>query len=268
MLKRLSIFLTIAFLFLSCGNRGEGDKNTSKSDEDKVAKELLQGIWLNEETELPLMRVEGDTLYYVDSQNAPVYFKVVKDTLYTFGGRTSKYPIDRQSEYEFWFHSLSDASIKLFKSENPDDSLSFGARTVEIIPIYTEVTSKDSIISYDNRSFRGYVYINPSQMKVYKTSYTADGLSMDNVYYDNVIHICVYEGKKCHYAKDIYKNEFAELLDDEFLEHAILSDMDFVGVDSTGFHYIANLCIPESSVCNLIELTITKEGSLQSKVLK
>ena len=27
------------------------------------AKELLQGIWLDDETESPLMRIEGDTIY-------------------------------------------------------------------------------------------------------------------------------------------------------------------------------------------------------------
>lgn len=33
-------------------------------------------------------------------------------------------------------------------------------------------------------------------MRVIKTTYSEDGISMDNVYYDNVMHICVYEGKR------------------------------------------------------------------------
>ena len=32
--------------------------------------------------------------------------------------------------------------------------------------------------------------------------------SMDNVYYDNVMHICVYEGKKSLFASDITKQMF------------------------------------------------------------
>ena len=42
-----------------------GNKNSYFSEEEKEdsnAKEMLQGIWLNDETESPLMRVEGDTM--------------------------------------------------------------------------------------------------------------------------------------------------------------------------------------------------------------
>ena len=40
-------------------------------------------------------------------------------------------------------------------------------------------------------------------MRVIKTTYSEDGISMDNVYYDNVMHICVYEGKKSLFASDV-----------------------------------------------------------------
>ena len=42
------------------------------------AKELLQGIWLDDETESPLMRVEGDTIYYADAQSTPIAFKIMR----------------------------------------------------------------------------------------------------------------------------------------------------------------------------------------------
>lgn len=53
--------------------------------------------------------------------------------------------------------------------------------------------------------YHGYVYINPSKMKVIRTSYSEDGIGVDNVYYDNVIHICVYKGKEMLYGEDITK---------------------------------------------------------------
>ena len=65
-----------------------------------------------------------------------------------------------------------------------------------VIPTYTEVTKRDSVVTYNGTRYRAYVYINPSKMRVIKTTYSEDGISMDNVYYDNVMHICVYEGKK------------------------------------------------------------------------
>ena len=79
------VVLSLMVLFsASCG----GNKNPNfleLEEEDIAAKELLQGIWLDDETESPLMRVEGDTIYYADSQSAPITFKVMRDTLYTYG---------------------------------------------------------------------------------------------------------------------------------------------------------------------------------------
>ena len=59
-----------------------------------------------------------------------------------------------------------------------------------------------------------------------------EGLSVDNVYYDNIIHICVYEGKRSLFAKDITRQMFKHVIPDDFLKWAILSDMDFMGVDA------------------------------------
>ena len=76
------VVLSLMVIFsVSCG----GNKNPNfleLEEEDIAAKELLQGIWLDDETESPLMRVEGDTIYYADSQSAPITFKVIRDTLY------------------------------------------------------------------------------------------------------------------------------------------------------------------------------------------
>jgi len=215
-----------------------------------------------------LMRIIGDTIYYSDAQSAPVYFKILKDTLYTYGKDVTHYQIDKQSEYSFWFHSLADNIIKLHKSEDPNDTLAFSFKSVEIIPTYTEVTKKDSVVMFDGVRYRAYVYINPSQMKVVKTTYSEDGISMDNIYYDNVMHICVYEGKKSLYAKDITKQMFVDVIPTDFLQQAILSDMNFTGIDRKGYHYQALVCIPESPVCNLVNLTISFDGKLNITAAK
>ena len=68
----------VVVLVSSCSST----KNGENSDrEDLTAKELLQGVWLDDETDMPLMRISGDTIYYADLQNAPVYFKVLLDKL-------------------------------------------------------------------------------------------------------------------------------------------------------------------------------------------
>ena len=111
-MKKLVIELCCVIVLAACGN----GKEQNTVEEDSTAKALLQGVWIDDETELPLMHIEGDTIYYADPQNIPVSFKIIRDTIYVYGSNTVTYKIDRQTEYSFWFHSLADEIVKLHKS--------------------------------------------------------------------------------------------------------------------------------------------------------
>ena len=87
MMKYVVISLIVFFSAACSGNKNLYFSEQGK--EDANAKELLQGIWLDDETESPLMRVEGDTIYYADVQSAPIAFKIIRDTLYTYGNDTT-----------------------------------------------------------------------------------------------------------------------------------------------------------------------------------
>ena len=121
----------LAAALTACGGKSQTEVEVK---EDLTAKQLLQGIWLDDDTELPLLRVEGDSIYYADPQNMHAAFRVVHDSIYVIGNTTAAYKIDRQTEYSFWFHSLDDEIVKLHKSENVEDALAFAAREVEVIP--------------------------------------------------------------------------------------------------------------------------------------
>lgn len=261
-IKESAILIVLIVSLASCGNRQGGE---ASAKEDLTAKQLLQGIWVDDETDMPLMRIEGDTMYYTNPQSAPVSFKVVRDTIYVYSNEPVAYKIDRQTEYSFWFHLPADEVIRLHKSENEEDSLAFANREVEVISTTPEVIKKDSVVTYKDTRYRGYVYINPSRMKVFKTSYSENGIGVDNVYYDNVIHICVYEGKKMLYGQDITKKMFADIFPAEVLNQTILADMDFMGVDGKGYHYQATLGIPESSVYNLVNMVIGFDNKMNIK---
>ena len=79
---------------------------------------------------------------------------------------------------------------------------------------------------YKGTRYRGYVYINPSKMKVIKTVYSDEGIGVDNVYYDNVIHICVYEGRNLLYGKDITKK--VQILQEKATDKRGISFIDIV----------------------------------------
>lgn len=258
-------YLAVLFLalFSACG---VPQREASVREEDKRAKTLLQGIWLDDNTETALLKIEGDTIYYADATSVPVAFKVIGDTLMTYGARPAGYKIEKQGEYVFWFYSAAGDVIRLHKAENAIDSMAFVHR--KEVPVYREVTKKDSVVIYNNTRYRGYVYINPSKIKVMRSGISEEGLGIDNQYFDNIIHICVYEGKKSLFAKDITKQMFKGIIPDDFLKWAILSDMDFGGVDAQGYHYQATVCIPDGASCYLVNMTISTDGELHYELAR
>lgn len=263
-MKKNVIRVLMALSLVACDNT----KETAFADlnqENTYAKELLQGIWLDEESESPLMRVEKDTIYYADPQTAPIAFKIFRDTLFTYGNDTTCYKIDVQTESSFCFHSITDNVVRLRKSEDGNDSLYFARREM-VIPTYTEVTKRDSVLMFNGNRYRAYVYINPSRMRVIKTSYSENGISMDNVYYDNVMHICVYEGRKSLFASDITKKLFTEVVPEDFLSQTILSDMRFMKVNRKGFHYQVILAVPETSIYCIADILVSFDGKLTVSV--
>ena len=177
MYKRFSIIM-LAVALSSCGTP---QQKASALEENKEAKSLLEGIWLDDNTETALLRVKGDTLFYADAATAPVAFKIIGESLITYGARTNGYKIEKQGEHIFWFHSAVGDVIRLHKSDTENDSLAF-IHTREI-PVYNEVIKKDSVVTYDNVRYRGYVYINPSKIKVMRPGVSEEGLGVDNVYY-------------------------------------------------------------------------------------
>jgi|WetSurMetagenome_2_1015567.scaffolds.fasta_scaffold51415_2 hypothetical protein len=262
---KLNIFYIFIFLAF-CTACHETKKINNGRKESLQAKRMLAGVWLDDDTDEPYFQVKGDTIYYPDVHDAPVYFKVIRDTLYTFGKKIAKYKIDRQTNDEFWFHSFSDNIVKIYKSDDPEDSLAFHQHRTEVIPTYNHVVKRDSVIFYKGDRYHAYVYINPSNIKVKKTSYNEDGFSVDNEYYDNIMHICVYQGKHMVYGSDLNKMVFSKLMPVDFLKSAIFSDMQFIGVSSKGFLYQASVCIPEGSECNIVNVYIDFKGHLTMKL--
>lgn len=218
----------------------------------------LQGVWLDDNTESPVFKIKGDSIYYASQINAPLKYDLKNDTLTIYGVETVHYPLERCQEQALQFRTPVGDMVSLHKSDN--DS-AFVALSVTG-PEKKEVISKDLAVMYQGKRYRGYVYINPTSIKVIRPSLTEEGLTMDNVYYDNVIHICVYQGKQRLYAKDITRQMFSSVVPDDYLKMSILSDMDFIGVDAEGYHYLATLCIPDGASCYNVELTIDRDDQL------
>lgn len=242
----------------ACG--GKQSAATEEVKEDLVAKAMLQGIWLDEETDEPLMWIKGDTILYADDGTKPLYFRIVKDSLFSYGQDTVAYRIDRQTEHVFWFHWMSDKMIKVYKSAEGSDSLYFQKQEAPI-PIYTEVVKRDTVVVYEGVRYHSYEYVNPSTYKVTHTTYSEEGIAMEHVYFDNIMHVRLYEGKKQLFGSDISKQMFAEVLTKEQLDKTIFADLKLYKVDRNGFHYQALFSIPESSIYLRAYLQVAFDGT-------
>ena len=247
-------------IILSCtGKQAQG----IAKNENHEMKAMLQGTWLDDNMESPMLHVKGDSIHYMNPASNPVAFQIIGDSLITYGTEKTSYHIKRQNEYTLWIQSEMGSLIRLNKSDDSINTVDFSLHAEEKAMPSTEVIQKDRIVFYKDTRYRGYVYINPSQIKVTRPTYSDEGFKIDNVYYDNVIHICVYDGKNKLFGKNIYKKDFEGVVPEEFLKWAILSDMDFIGVDENGYQYLATVRIPDEISSYLINLSISKEGTIQ-----
>lgn len=258
------ITLTItAGILNSCQHK---ENKIVESVEDTKAKYMLQGVWIDSDTQEVNFRAKGDTIYYADSLSQPAYFKIVGDSL-IMGENRQRYEIVKQTEYIFWFKNSNSDLVKLQKSDNPDDTRIFENQKPKVLT-YTEVVKRDTVVTYESQRYHCYVAINPTRYKVHRSTFNDDGIEVDNVYYDNIIHISVYKGSECLYSRDVRKSLFDGKVPAQFLSQAILSNAEFHKVDSKGFHFDTTVCIPDGASCYMFDVTVGFTGKLQIRLIE
>lgn len=253
----------VCVLMVSCRQSAKSPDATPA--EDKEAKGLLQGIWVDEESESVAFKVEGDSVFYPDDTSMPTSFKIVGDTL-IMGNPPSRYPIQKQTANSFWFTNQAGDVIRLAKSTDPNTALAFVHEKLKVISL-TEVLKKDTVVMYGGERYHCYIAINPTKYKVIRKTYNDDGVEVDNVYYDQIIHVSVYHGAEQLYSRDFKKSMFAHLVPERFLSQAVLSNIDYSSVGSDGFHFDATLCIPDAASCYLLDAVISFDGEMRMEVI-
>lgn len=256
----------LAACFLLTGCRKKSSEIQLSNKENKEAKAMLQGIWVDEESEDVTFKMKGDTVYYPDTTSVPVYFCIMNDTLNLRGNTLVKYPIVKQAAHVFWFKNQNGDIVKLRRSDDPNDALLFVHKQAKVLTL-NHVVKKDTVIVHGGERYHCYVYVNPTRYKVIKTTYNDDGVEVDNVYYDNIIHVSVFHGAEQLYSRDFNKRMFGRLIPSRFLSQAILSDMDFDNVDNQGFHFDATICIPDGASCYMVGAIINFKGEMSMELL-
>ena len=270
-MRRPSIIFTMlstvfVVLLVACSSKEQPSNRRAVESESREAKNLLQGIWLDDETGEVSFRALGDSIFYPDSINQPTFFKIVHDSL-VLSSVGARYPIVKQSEHVFWFKNQNGDELHLVKSDDPVHVFAFVHDRPRVLT-YTEVVKTDSVVFYDGERYHWYLAINPTKYKVHTTSYNNDGVEVDNVYYDNIMHISLFHGGQQVFSSDIKKQMYSRDIPQQFLSSAVLSNMEYSGVDSRGFRFVATICIPGGASCYRAENVISFQGKLTTKLIE
>lgn len=243
-----------------------GRQADSQSEEDREAKALMQGVWVDAETEDLTFRVAGDTIFYADSTSMPAYFKIVGDSLVLSSGTT--YAIEQHTAHIFSFRNQNGDLITLNKLDDAENDSLYVRGTTPTVMTYTHQVKTDSVVSYNGARYHWYIAINPTRYKVVRRTYNDDGMEVENVYYDNIMHVSIYNGAQRLYSSDFRKQQFAHLVPVKFLDEAVLANMEFAKVDAAGLHFNATLCIPDGASCYQVETVISYKGQMTMKLLE
>ena len=259
-MRYFTLITLLLLLLAGCGKRGS---STDRRDESRQAKALMQGVWMDQGSESVVFKIEGDSVYYPDSTSQTVYFYVVDDTLYI--GKSSRYHIEKQTEHMLWFQGQDGELVKLEKTdaENQDEAF----EKPQILTL-TEVLKKDTVVMYNDQRYHLYIAVNPTRYKVVRHTLNDEGLDVENIYYDNIIHLSVFQGSRQLFSRDFRKNMYEKQVAERFLGQSILNNMDYEKVDGDGFHLNCSLCMPGDASCYLIEHVVSFDGKLSTKLLE
>lgn len=243
-------------------------KGNAPQEESREAKALLQGIWMDNETENVLFRMKGDTVYYADSTSLPAYFKVVGDTLYI--GENNGYYIEKQTDHLLSFRNQNGELMKLVKVNEEDlpDMAEEEQPAQPVIQQLKEVLKRDTVVFMGGQRYHCYIAINPTRYKVTCQTVNEDGLTVDEVYYDNIINISIFKAGAQIFKRDMHKTDYAKQVNGDFLKTALLNDMTFTKADADGFHFTASLCQPNGASCYLVDNQVSADGALHFKLVE
>ena len=274
MMKRIPL-LYLLLLLVACGPKSVGNADKAQPDTSEPqpspvnheAMALLAGVWIDEDTESVLMRVDGDSIVYADSLVMPAHFVVLGDTLVILGSQEMRYPIEKLTDEQFYYQMLTGESMHLMRSHDPADTLAFIHKdTKQISEVHALQMERDSVgYAPSGKRYHLYVKVNPSLTKVYSTSINEDGMAVRSAYYDNVVHIGVFDGTRRVCSHDFRKSDFADFVPEPFYESAVLYNIEFGDIDSNGIHFQAVLTQPEGYTTYVVDIIVSHEGEIAVK---
>ena len=261
-----SVLQAIVLILVALCSCGGGREEVRERVENREAKITLQGVWMDAETEEVAFYISGDTIVYADNTAQPTLFRIIDDTLFVGTDNTS-YPIIRLTRNIFKFYNQNAEEVSLVHTDDPQKEKSFSGNDYAVQTVIEQVKS-DTVVNYAGVRYHLYTAINPTTYKVVVPTYTAEGMRVDNVFYDNIINISVFQGRDRLFKQDFRKSQFDGIVPNPFLSQAILCAMDYTKTDARGFHFACRICIPNDAGCYLLDAVISFDGKVDLEVLE
>ena len=256
----ISVIATLA----SCGNTPE--KNNTLS-EDLEAKKTIQGIWVDELEGNCVLRAKGDTIFYTDSLSEPVKFHIYADTLYLESSHPSKYRLNKLSEHILRFINNDGDEISLVKSDDKNLVSLFEKIKKSTSHINQgELIKRDTILSVGDKRLHAYIQVNPTTFKVYHPTVNDDGVTVDHAYFDNIVHIALYDGARKMINRDYRKKDFSAYVPKEYIDHCILSDIIVEKTTANDVTFVAILSTPDTYTSYHINIVVDIDGNVKMSV--
>ncbi|MBB1530279.1 MAG: DUF4738 domain-containing protein [Prevotella sp.] len=253
--------------FSSCQKKGSAGKEDAVQ-EDTVAKQMLQGIWVDEDGQDVAFKAQGDSIFYPDSTSQPVRFQIFGDTLVLHSASDVKYPILKQTKNLFIFRNQNGDEVKLVLSEDANDADFFLSKRPQALN-QGVLIKRDTVVKFQDKPYHCYIQVNPTTYKVIKSSWNDEGVEVDNVYYDNIINLNVYSGARRLFHSDIKKQQFSGVVPADFLNQSVFSDLILKSVDAEGIHFQASLVMPDETMNSFqVMVTISYNGHMSMNVRK
>ncbi|MBB1539508.1 MAG: DUF4738 domain-containing protein [Prevotella sp.] len=253
--------------FSSCQKKDSAGKEDAVQ-EDTVAKQMLQGIWVDEDGQDVAFKAQGDSIFYPDSTSQPVRFQIFGDTLVLHSASDVKYPILKQTKNLFIFRNQNGDEVKLVLSEDANDADFFLSKRPQALN-QGVLIKRDTVVKFQDKPYHCYIQVNPTTYKVIKSSWNDEGVEVDNVYYDNIINLNVYSGARRLFHSDIKKQQFSGVVPADFLNQSVFSDLILKSVDAEGIHFQASLVMPDETMNSFqVMVTISYNGNMSMKVRK
>lgn len=248
------IFVFAVLVAIGCGNR-EKDSSTH----DYGSEHMLEGIWMDSEDESVAFRIFADSLYYPAENVLPAHYRISADTLYIDGATHVKYAIVHLSDNIFQFKKADGEVVKLVKTNSKEAVEAFNPKK-DPVQVVQQLQKRDTVVVSGDMRYHCYMQVNPTTYQVVIPEYNDAIGGAGKVYYDNIVHLAVYNGAQKLFSSDFRKHDFDKYVPAEIMQQSVLSDIVYVSSSQQGVVFQAQICIPESAVSYLVDINISKEG--------